>query len=124
LRAYKPRVRNRRKEVDKFGPNPLFSILVICPKTVLNVLTAGSKANADQVVEIAIGQAFDVQVNGRAVDCQVRKIGSMDFVLSDCERSQGMTKVFWLMSRASAVSARVKRIGQLWEPVPEISTGR
>ena len=94
-------------------PYPLFSILVICPKTVLNGVIAGSDANADQVVEIAVGQAFDVQIDGRAVEFQVRKIDGVDFVFADCERSQGMMKFLRFISRASAASARTKRIGQL-----------
>jgi hypothetical protein len=74
----------------------------------VNGVTAGSDANADQVVKIAVGQAFDVQIHGRAIECQVRKVGSVDFVLADCQRSQGMMKFLGFISRASAASARSK----------------
>ena len=64
---------------------------------------------ADQVVKLAVGQTFDVQIDGRAVECQVRKVGGVDFVLADCERSQGWMKFLRFMPRASTASARAKR---------------
>ena len=85
---HEPRIRDSRKDIEKSFPYPLFFILVICPKTVLNGVFAGSDANANQVVEIAVGQAFDIQIDRRAVEFRVRKIDGVDFVLADCERSQ------------------------------------
>src|SRR5262249_14282279 len=90
--VHEPWIAERRKDIEKFLPYPIFSILIISPKAVLNGLIADSDANADQVVEIAIGQAFDVQIDGRSVEFRVRKIDGVDFVFADCERSQGMMK--------------------------------
>ena len=110
---HEPRIRGRRKDIKEFFPYPLFSILVVCPKTVLDGLIAGSDANSNQIVEILVGQSFDVQIDGRAVEFRIRKIDGVDFVFADCERSQRMMKFLRFISRASAASARAKRIRKL-----------
>src|SRR5208283_5208565 len=52
----KSRIRDRQKDAKEFNPYPLFFVLVIGPKGVVNGAIACSDANADQVVKIAIWQ--------------------------------------------------------------------
>jgi len=49
---------------------------------------AGSDANSDQVVEIAIWKTFDIQIDRRAVQFRVRDIDRVYLVLADRECSQ------------------------------------
>ena len=82
------RIRDRRKDIQEFVPYALLLVLVVGPKAVLNSTIAGSDANADQVVEIAIRQTFDIQIDRRAVEFRVRRSTSVDLVLADRERPQ------------------------------------
>ena len=56
---------HRGEAVDfKFGdPEPLLSVDVIGPEAMFNGAVAGSDANSDQVVEIAIWKTFDIQID-------------------------------------------------------------
>lgn len=71
---HEPRIRDRRKDIEEFVPYPLLPILVIGPKAVLNSILPSSDADPDQIVEIAIRQAFDVQINGSTVEFRVQEI--------------------------------------------------
>ena len=84
------RIRDLRKDAEEFVPYPLLPVLVVGPEAVLNGAIAGSDANSDQVVEIAVGQTFDIQIDGRAIEFRVRKADGVDLVLADCERPQRM----------------------------------
>ena len=94
-----PRIRDRRKNIEEFVPYPLLPVLVIGPKAVLNSTIAGSDANADQVVEIAIRQTFDIQIDGRAVEFRIQEIDGVYLVLADRERPQRMMKFLLLASQ-------------------------
>ncbi|MBI4660978.1 MAG: hypothetical protein HY735_19265 [Verrucomicrobia bacterium] len=39
-------------------------------------------AHADEVVEMVVGQALDIQINGRAFDVEFRAADDVDFFLS------------------------------------------
>src|SRR5262245_10693070 len=56
------RIRDWRKDIYEFAPYELLLVFIICPKAMLNSTIAGSDADADQVVKIAIGQTFDIQI--------------------------------------------------------------
>ena len=64
---------DRHKDGKEFVPYPLLSVLVVRPKAVLNGTMAGSDASANQVVEIAIRQTFDIQIDGCAVEFRSRR---------------------------------------------------
>ena len=74
-----PWIRDCRKDIQEFVPYPLLFVLVVCPKAMLNGTIAGSDANADQVVEIAIGQTFDIQIDRRAVEFRIQEIDESEF---------------------------------------------
>jgi hypothetical protein len=69
---------------------------------------AGSDASANQVVEIAIRQTFDIQIDGCAVEFRVQEIDGVDLVLADGERPQGMMKFLRLASQFPAASTWTK----------------
>ena len=83
-----PRIRDCRKDIKEFIPYALLRLLVISPKAVLNSIIASSDANADQVVEIAIRQTFDIQIDRGAIKFRVQEIDSVYLVFADCERPQ------------------------------------
>jgi hypothetical protein len=70
----KSRIRDRQKDAKEFNPYPLFFVLVIGPKGVVDGAIVCSDANADQVVKIAIWQTFDIQIDWRAIEYLVRKV--------------------------------------------------
>lgn len=52
-----------------------------------NGAVAGSDANADQVVEIAIWKTFNIQIDRCAIKLLVREVDGMDLVFANSERS-------------------------------------
>ena len=46
-----------------------------------------------------VTQAFDIQIDRRAIEFRVRKVDGMDLVFADRERPQGMMKFFLFASR-------------------------
>ena len=79
----------------------------------LNASFGGLDANPDQVVEIAVGQPFDIQKDGSAFEFWVRNADGVDLVLADCKRPQGMMIFLLLASRLPAATTRTKCVGQL-----------
>ena len=110
---HESRIRDRRQSTQEFAPYSLLFVFIVSPKSVLNSLIAGTEANADQVVEIAVGQAFDIQIDGGAVELRVQKIDDMDLVLADCESPSTNDEISPLTLGFSAASTRTKCIGQL-----------
>jgi hypothetical protein len=57
---------------------------------VLNVRIPALDAQANQVVKISIGDAFNIQVDEILLEVQLRFSNNVNLVLSECKRSQGM----------------------------------
>lgn len=47
-------------------------------------------AHADEVVEIAVGQALDIQIDGRAFELEFRAADDVDFLLPNRQRLEGV----------------------------------
>ena len=60
----------------------------VSPKAVLNDRVARFDSNANQVVEVSIGQTLDIDVNRCAFDLHFWAAHEMDFLLPDCKRPQ------------------------------------
>src|SRR5271170_747887 len=87
-----PRIRDRRKDIEEFAPYALLPVLVIGPKAVLNSIFPDSEANPDQVVEIAIRQTFNVQIDASTVEFRFQEIDGMYLILANRERPQRVMK--------------------------------
>ena len=55
------------------------------PKAVLNDRVARFDSNANQVVEVLVGQTLDIDVNWCAFDLHFGAADDMDFFLPDCK---------------------------------------
>ena len=64
----KVRILDLRKDAEEIAPYQLFLFCIVGPETVLNVSFGGLDANPDQVVEIPVGQPFDIQKDGSAFE--------------------------------------------------------
>lgn len=60
------------ENAEEFLPNLPFVLDGVCPKAVLDGGFPVADAHADEVVEIAVGQALDIQIDGRAFDLEFR----------------------------------------------------
>ena len=59
-------------DVEELLPDGFLIVGAIGPKAVLNDRVARFDADTDQIVGVAVGQAFDIQINRCAVDLQFR----------------------------------------------------
>ncbi len=64
----KVRILDLRKDVEEIVPYQLFPYCIVGPETVLNASFGSLDANADQVVEIPVGQPLDIQKDGSAFE--------------------------------------------------------
>jgi hypothetical protein len=94
-------------------PYPVLLVRIVGPERVLNAPIVCSDANSDQVVEIAVREAFDIKVDRRTVEFRVLDADRMNLVLADCECSQRMMVLLVLASGLSVSSMRTKSVGQL-----------
>ena len=78
----------RFKDAKELHPNFSFFLDGVRPQAVLNSRWAVSDEYADQVVEIAIRQPLDIQINGRAFDLEFRAANDVDFLLPNRSRLQ------------------------------------
>jgi hypothetical protein len=78
----------RVKDAKELHPNLSFFLDGVRPQAVLNRRFAVSDEHADQVVEIAIRQPLDIQINGRAFDLEFRAANDVDFLLPNRSRLQ------------------------------------
>ena len=74
------------EDPKKFPPDLSLLRGGVRPQTMLNGRIAAADAHADEVVEVAIGQALDVQIDGSAFDLQFRTADDVDFLLPNRQR--------------------------------------
>jgi len=79
----KARARDRRKHAEEFGPNPLLPRCVVGPEGMLNGAVGGYDSNSDKVIEIAVGQAFDIEIDCGAVELWLPNTDCMNLILAD-----------------------------------------
>ena len=66
-----PWIGNLRENTEEVIPDEFLLIVVFSPKAVLKPALRGFNANPDQVVEIAVGNPFDVQKDERAFGFEI-----------------------------------------------------
>ena len=76
------------EEGEEFPPNLPLVRDGVRPQAVLDGSFAVADAQADEVVEIAVGQALDIQIDGRAFDLEFRAANDVDFLLPNRQRFQ------------------------------------
>ena len=76
------------EDAKEFPPNLPLVRDGVRPQAVLDGGFAVADAHADEVVEIAVGQALDIQIDGRAFDLQFRAADDVDFLLPNRQRLQ------------------------------------
>ena len=64
----KVRIHDLRKDAEEIVPYQFLLFCIVGPETVLNASFGGLDANPDQVVEIPVGQPFDIQKDGSAFE--------------------------------------------------------
>lgn len=67
----------------------------------------------NQIVEIAVRQAFNVEIDRRAGDLQLRTADYVDFLFPDRERLQRVMILFPLVPLLLGTPTRPKRVGEL-----------
>ena len=80
-------IRDSRKNVQEFAPYELL-LLFICPKAMLTSTVGGSDANADQVIEIATRQTFDMEIYFGSVEFRDEEIDNVNLFLADRQCTQ------------------------------------
>ena len=88
------RILNRVQDGQEPGPYSLFLLGRVRPQAVLHRRTAISDSHADQVVEIAVGQAFDVQIHRRPFNLELRSTHGVNLLFPD---GQGLQRVVILL---------------------------
>ena len=68
------------EDAQELPPNLPLVLDGVCPQTVLAGGCAVADTNADKVVEIAVRQSFDIQIDGRAFDLQLRAADDVDLL--------------------------------------------
>jgi hypothetical protein len=77
------RIRDLRKNGEEIVPYQLFLFCIVGPETVLNASFGCLDTNPDQVVEIAVGQPFDIQKDESTFEVWSRNVDRVDLVLAD-----------------------------------------
>ena len=87
------------EDAKQFPPDPPLVLHAVCPQAVLDGRCAIADTYADEVVEIAVWQALDIQIDGCAFDLQLRATDDVDFLLPNRESFQRVV-VFLPLSRS------------------------
>ena len=70
-------------------------------------------AQADEVVEIAVGQARDIQIDGRAFDLEFRAADDVDFLLPNRERLERVMIFLAFVALPLGPAAGTESVGEL-----------
>ena len=69
-------------------------------------------AHTDEVVEIAVGQALDIQIDGRAFELEFQAADDVDFLLPNRQRLERVMKFLALVGLSSGPAARAECVGE------------
>jgi hypothetical protein len=78
------------KDCEKLAPDHLFLGAVICPQRSLNARIAIGVPQANEIVEVAVGHSFHVEVDRSATAVHGWRACDVDRFLSDCQGFQGV----------------------------------
>ena len=97
----------------EFPPNLPLVLDGVRPQAVLDGGVAVADAQADEVVEIAVGQALDIQIDGRAFDLEFRAADDVDFLLPNRQRLERVVIFLAFVAQPLGPAARPERVGEL-----------
>jgi hypothetical protein len=97
----------------QFPPNLPLGRDGVRPQAVLDGGVAVADAQADEVVEIAVGQALDIQIDGRAFDPEFRATDDVDFLLPNRQRLERVVIFLAFVALPLGPTARAKCVGEL-----------
>ena len=97
----------------EFPPNLSLVLDGVRPQAVLDGGVAVADAHADEVVEIAVGQALDIQIDGRAFDLQFRAADDVDFLLPNRQRLERVVIFLAFVAQPLGPAAGPERVGEL-----------
>ena len=97
----------------EFPPNLPLVLDGVRPQAVLDGGFAIADAQADEVVEIAVGQALDIQIDGRAFDLQFRAANDVDLLLPNRQSLQRVVILLPFVPQPFGPAAGPERIGEL-----------
>ena len=96
-----------------FPPNlPLFPNRVR-PQAMLDGGFAVADADADEVIEIAVGQALDIQIDRRSFDFQFRAADDVDFLLPNRQSLERVVVFLSFAAQSLGPAAWAERVGEL-----------
>ena len=98
---------------EEFPPNLPLVLDGVRPQAVLDGGFAVADAQADEVVEIAVGQALDIQIDGRAFDLEFRAADDVDFLLPNRQRLERVVILLAFVAQPLGPAAGPERVGEL-----------
>src|SRR5262245_13944585 len=70
-------------------------------------------AQADEVIEISVGQALDIQINRRAFGLELRAVDDMSFIAPNRQRLERVVVFLASIAETLGPAARAERVGEL-----------
>jgi hypothetical protein len=101
------------EDAKEFTPNLALVLDSVSPQAVLNGGFAAADADADEVVEIDVRQALDIEINWRTFNLKFRASNDVDFLLTNRQCLQRMVVFLSLISQAFWSPARPESVGEL-----------
>src|SRR5881392_3998927 len=101
------------KDGKEFPPNLSLVLAAVRPQAVLDGGFATADAHANEVVEIAVRQTLNIQIDGRAFDLEFRVADDVDFLFPNRQRLEGVVIFLAFVAQASGPAVRTERIGEL-----------
>ena len=101
------------EESQEFAPNLSLVRDGVRPQAVLDGGVAVADAHTDEVVEVAVGQALDIQIDGRAFELEFRAADDVDFLLPNRQRLERVMIFLAFVALPLGPAARAERVGEL-----------
>jgi len=111
------------KDAKELHPNLSFFLDGVRPQAVLNSRFAVSDEHADEVVQIAVRQPLDIQINGRAFDLEFRTANDVDFLLPNRQRLQRVVILLPFIAQPFGSATGPERVGKLDDAEYTFSVG-
>src|SRR6476646_8886878 len=101
------------ENAEEFLPNFGLVLDSIRPEAVLDGGVLVAYAYADEIVEIAVGQTLDIQIDGGASDLEFRATDNVDFVLPNRQRLKRVVVLLTFIAQTLGPAPWPEHIGEL-----------
>src|SRR6266567_3293835 len=98
---------------EELPPNLPLVLDGVRAQAVSNGGFAVSNPYADEVIEIGVWQALDIQIDRSAFDLEFRAADDVDFLLPNCQRLERVVIFLPLAVQPFGTPARPERVGEL-----------